>query len=241
MTSLPVTVVIPARNAAGSIAATVRSVADQAGGSPRIIVVDDASTDDTVAVARDACGSVVIVQGRGAGPGAARNDGVRHVDTEFLAFCDADDEWVPDRLAADLADLRGAPDVGVLLGRTRFEAADEALLEHMVFDSPERTALIPHFGAATMRTAVFAEIGPIDETLTNYEDYEWFLRARDVDGRLVTVDRVVQRSWRHPDSLSHREPPTTRDLLRLLQSSAARQRELGHRRPSLSDLRRDDR
>ena len=89
-----------------------------------------------------------------------------------------------------------------------------------------------------MRTAVFAEVGPIDESLVNYEDFEWFLRAREVPDRLVTHDRVTLWSWRHSGSLSHQHPATARDMLRLLHRQAARQRTLGRDLPTLAELRR---
>ena len=236
---LPVTVVIPARDAAGTIEATLASVLAQSAGTPAVIVVDDGSTDDTAARAAAVSSSVTVITGPARGPGAARNAGAAGVTTEYLAFCDADDRWPPDRLAGDLVALDAGPGIGVLLGRTRFDADDPALLAHLHFDGPDRTALIPHFGAATMRAAAFAAVGPIDEQLVNFEDYEWFLRAREVPGRMVTHDRVVQWSWRHADSLSHRHPSTPADMLRLAQRQAARQRELGRTLPTLAELRRE--
>jgi glycosyltransferase involved in cell wall biosynthesis len=235
-----VTVVIPAKDAASTIEATVRSILASAPARPRprVLVVDDGSMDDTAAMAAAIDPSVAVVAGRGVGPGAARNDGAGRVTTEFLAFCDADDQWAPGRLDADLAILRSDATIGILLGRTRFDTDEPALLAGHNFDNPDRTALIPHFGAATMRTAAFVDVGPIDESLANYEDYEWFVRARELPGRLVTHDRVVQWSWRHSKSLSHVQPPAARDLLRLLQQSANRQRASGTPLPALTDLRR---
>lgn len=234
--TVPLTVVVPARDAAATIAGTVSALVQQSLGAPRVVVVDDGSVDDTAAIALSLGGAVTVIPGRRLGPGAARNTGVEVVATPFLAFCDADDRWPTDRLECDLAVLSARPEIGVLLGRTAFEADDDALLAHIVFDGPGRTALIPSFGAATMRTSAFAAIGHIDESLRNYEDYEWFLRAREVPGRLVTHDRVAQVTWRHADSTSHRDPASPRDLLRLLQRSASRQQRSGRRLPSLSDL-----
>ena len=237
---LPVTVVIPARDAAATIETTLASVLAQTAGTPAVVVVDDGSTDDTAARAAAVSEAVTVVTGLARGPGAARNAGAAHVATRYLAFCDADDRWPPDRLAGDLAVLEADPGIGVLLGRTRLDADDPDLLAHLHFDGPDRTALIPHFGAATMRASAFAAVGPIDEQLVNFEDYEWFLRAREVPGRVVTHARVAQWRWRHADSTSHRNPATPADMLRLAQRQAARQRELGRSLPTLADLRREE-
>lgn len=236
---VPVTVVIPARDAAATITGTLASILGQTAGAPRVIVVDDGSADGTADLAVSAGDAVTVIEGAAAGPGAARNRGASHVATPYLAFCDADDRWPPDRLARDVAALDSDPTIGILLGRMRFDADDDALLSHIRFDGPDRTSLVPHFGAATMRTPVFGEVGPIDESLVNYEDFEWFLRAREVPGRLVTHDRVTLWSWRHADSLSHQHPATTRDMLRLLQRQAVRQRALGRDLPTLAELRRE--
>ena len=236
---VPVTVVIPARDAAATITGTLASILGQTAGAPHVIVVDDGSTDGTADLALAAGAAVTVIKGAALGPGAARNRGASRAATPYLAFCDADDRWPPDRLERDLVVLDADPTIGILLGRMRFDTDDDALLAHVRFDAPDRTSLVPHFGAATMRTAEFADVGPIDETLANYEDFEWFLRAREVPGRLVTHDRVTLWSWRHADSLSHQHPATTRDMLRLLQRQALRQRALGRDLPTLADLRRE--
>ena len=76
-------------------------------------------------------------------------------------------------------------------------------------------------------------------TLTNYEDYEWFLRAREKRMGLVTHDRVAL--WRrvHEGSTSRVNPPSSSDLLAVLRQSLGRRPD-GVRRslPTLTDLRR---
>jgi glycosyltransferase involved in cell wall biosynthesis len=223
------TVVIPARDAAVTVGATIASLVGQQAGVPKIVVVDDASVDDTVAVAREAAGGhdLVIITGRGEGPGAARNRGLAAVHTELVAFCDADDTWVADRLGPDLQAFAVDDELQVLLGRTRFEAEDPALFDRRRFDCADQTALIPHFGAATVRRSVFDDVGPIDEDLANYEDYEWFYRARDAGVGIVTHDRVVQCHHLRAGSTSRLNPPEPADLLALIHGSLERRRAAG--------------
>jgi len=235
-----VTVIIPARDAAHTLPATLRSIVDPFGSDrPQVIVVDDRSTDDTSRVATAAGASVRVLRTEGVGPGAARNAGIALATTPFVAFCDADDRWPPGRLVDDLAAFGVRPDLQVLLGRTRFDADDPSLLAGLHFDSDDLTAVIPHFGAATVRRAVFDETGPILEGTANYEDYDWFLRVREVGSRMVVHDRVVM--WRsvHGASMSRLRPPQPADLLTVLQRSVHRRRAEGapDTLPRLADLR----
>jgi glycosyltransferase involved in cell wall biosynthesis len=94
--NVPVTVVIPAWQAAPFLRVTLDSLLQQTAAPAAIVVVDDGSTDDTAAIAAE-MGATVVRQER-LGPGAARNRGLRMAKTEFVAFCDADDWYSPDKL-----------------------------------------------------------------------------------------------------------------------------------------------
>ena len=95
-----VSVIVPARNEASCIAQTVRAVVEQstAACAVEVIVVDDASTDDTVRIARDAGAHVIEIAGSGGNPAAARNQGAAAAQGDPLIFLDADcqvaDGWL---------------------------------------------------------------------------------------------------------------------------------------------------
>ena len=219
------TVVVPARNAAATLASTLASLLGQEGGAPQVLVVDDASEDGTAAVAQ-AAGAHGVLSGPGRGPGAARNRGIAAAETPLIAFCDADDLWPSERLAVDLPHFAEDPDLEVLLGRTHFQAGDPALLQNLRFPGDEPIVSIPSFGAATMRREVFARVGLIDEQLTNFEDYEWFQRARDLGGRLHNHALISQTYRIHAGSWSRRDPPRPADLIAILQRSLQLRRAL---------------
>jgi glycosyltransferase involved in cell wall biosynthesis len=101
-----VSVVMPAKNRAGVIERALRSVQAQTVPVDEIIVVDDGSTDDTVARAR-ALGATVLEHGTSQGSGAARNTGVRAARGTWIAFLDSDDEWLPNHLEYVLPHLPG--------------------------------------------------------------------------------------------------------------------------------------
>jgi glycosyltransferase involved in cell wall biosynthesis len=103
-------VVIPTYNGAGLLAETIASVRAQTFTSWELVVYDDGSSDDTVAVARAAAGDdprVTVVEGRNGGVAAARNAGFALTDTRsrHVAFLDHDDVWEPGMLAALVGEL----------------------------------------------------------------------------------------------------------------------------------------
>ncbi len=102
-----VSVVIPAYNRADLLPATLAAVAAQTRPADEVIVVDDGSLDATAAVARSA--SVCCMTIANSGDLAARNVGLRAARGDLVAFCDSDDLWRPEFLAAMLAFWRAEP------------------------------------------------------------------------------------------------------------------------------------
>src|SRR5688572_16174609 len=85
-----VSVIVPARDAADTIAKTLTALANQrVDAAYEVIVVDDGSTDETASIAAGADG-VQLVAGDGEGPGPARNAGAAAASADLLAFTDAD-------------------------------------------------------------------------------------------------------------------------------------------------------
>ncbi|RLV49292.1 glycosyltransferase family 2 protein [Nocardioides mangrovicus] len=97
-----VTVVMPAMNREAFIGEALRSISAQTVPPAEVIVVDDASTDATVAVAREH-GATVIELAVNGGSGPARNRGIEAASTPWVAFLDSDDAWLPHHLEELLA------------------------------------------------------------------------------------------------------------------------------------------
>lgn len=97
--SVPVSVVIPSHNRASTIGAAIRTVLCQSYCPAEIVVVDDGSEDDTAEVVR-AIDSPILryVRQERSGANAARNRGVNESRSEFVAFQDSDDLWIPNKL-----------------------------------------------------------------------------------------------------------------------------------------------
>ena len=102
-----VSIVIPAYNAAPFIRSALQSVLAQTVADLELIVVDDASTDDTAAVVRQLAASDrrirLVENSENLGPGASRNRGFDLARGEWIALLDADDQFLPDRIEKLLA------------------------------------------------------------------------------------------------------------------------------------------
>lgn len=172
------TVVVPARDAEATLAATLGTLV----GRPdiaRVVVVDDGSTDRTATIAQEA--GATVVGGDGAGPAAARNRGMAVVKTELVAFCDADDDWIAPIPDPRLLALGADPGLDGAWGTTICR-----------LDQPGAVDQAPsHLGALhglVVRTAAWHRVGPFEPTLRTGEDVDWILRSRRLGLRVAMVD-----------------------------------------------------
>ena len=106
-----VSVVIPTYNARSTIERALQSVANQSLNATEVIVIDDASTDDTITIVSEFSATSKIAirilrSDQNAGPGSARNRGWDSSTGEFIAFLDADDVWHPQKLEIQVREMQ---------------------------------------------------------------------------------------------------------------------------------------
>ncbi len=104
--SMTIAVVIPTWNGGRYIARALNSVFKQTRLPNEIIVVDDGSDDDTADIIKTFGDRVKYIYQNNAGASAARNTGIKAAGSEWIAFLDSDDEFLPDRLEIHLNLLR---------------------------------------------------------------------------------------------------------------------------------------
>lgn len=109
-----ISIVIPAYNSAKLIEDTLDSVMAQDYRPIEIIIVDDGSKDDTAAVVEGYSGPIRLISQKNAGPGIARNTGIKECRGEFVAFIDADDLWHPNKLSQQYAVFTQNPQFGAV-------------------------------------------------------------------------------------------------------------------------------
>ncbi len=190
-----VSVVIPAYNAQKFVLQAVRSVLDQCYESVEILLVDDGSTDQTTEIVRQHAPTVHIIRQENAGVAAARNTGLRQARGELICFLDADDGWLPGKLAAQVAYMQTHPEVGLLyhdwlVWRPDATGCYPALPllppENMGEIDNEQSGWIyhrllldslVHTSTAMIRPQVLEDVGLFDTQLKLGEDYDYWLRV----------------------------------------------------------------
>jgi glycosyltransferase involved in cell wall biosynthesis len=184
-----VSVVLPTYNRAPLLGRSIRSVLGQGYTDFELIVVDDGSTDETSAVVsgfRDPRISYLRLS-RNTGAGAARNAGIRASKGKFIAFQDSDDEWLPSKLARQMAAFGRGPDgLGVVYsdmqrvwgdGTTTYFAAPSVLPDQLV-SSTIWFYQVCNLGVQTtvIRREYLDEVDHFNEGLPALEDMEMFIR-----------------------------------------------------------------
>ena len=120
---LTVSVIIPAYQAAETIARAIESVLAQTYPVNEIIVIDDGSTDELAAVLAPFGGRVKLLRQEHSGTAAARNRGLDEARSDLIAFLDAGDSWKCDKLGLNVEVLLQQPDVGLVASRYLLQGA----------------------------------------------------------------------------------------------------------------------
>ncbi len=188
MSTSAVTVVIPTRNRFELLHATLQTVLGQRRVETEVVIVDDGSTpDQAAAVAKLGGKSVQIIRNEeSGGPAAARNQGLFAASTPWVAFCDDDDLWAPDKLAGQLGALQASPSAWVYTGAVKFYEGP-TIWQVMPPPTPDEVRselasrnLIPAGASNVMADRLtLLEVGGFDEDLAHLADWDLWLRLLD--------------------------------------------------------------
>jgi len=190
-----VSAVIPTYNSRSVLGHALDSICAQTHPVREVIVVDDGSTDGTaefVREYRDACTGRAGPQVRylhrtNAGPAAARNAGAAIARGEWLAFLDADDVWMPDKIAAQLTAAARAGADAVVTAVTQDDGARRQVVRYagpttrdaLVTTLVRRNILTSGASTVLVRRAAFQSIGGFDPAFAVAEDRDFFIRLAD--------------------------------------------------------------
>lgn len=183
-----ISAVIPAYNAEAFLTRSVSSALRQTQRPCEVIVVDDGSGDGTARVAAEFGDPVRCVCQINAGASAARNRGIQEARGDFVAFLDADDEWLPRHLENFCRSLREHPDLvwfcDAYEARTSSESevnrlrpdeynAGKGYIEDYLIAAARSSFF--HTDCIVARRSVFTEVGGFDTSLQVGEDLDmWF-------------------------------------------------------------------
>ena len=185
-----VSIIVPCYNAGRWLAETLESALAQTWPGKEIIVINDGSTDGSLAVAQQfAARGVRVIDQPNRGASAARNHGLRVARGEFIQFLDADDLVSPDKVAAQIALLRTRPAGTVATcawGRFQTDPTTAQFVDTAVFRDfapvdflvlAGDTGAMMHPSCWLLPRAVAERAGPWDESLSLNDDGEYFCRV----------------------------------------------------------------
>lgn len=216
-------VVIPSYNSAETLPRAIDSVLSQTVDNLEVIVVDDASTDNTEAVLAEYEDDRVrfTAHETNKGGSAARNTGIELAVGEYVAFLDADDEWYSQKLDRQIRELEARPDgyVGAHCARA-FDRSTAAQVGYSLArlvgarnpDPPKegrdaviRGVLLGHVspGASTLliESDTVSEMGGFDTSFPRHQDWEFLIRMCK-HGKVAYVDKplVIKHGTGRPDA-----------------------------------------
>lgn len=180
-----VSVVIATYNTGPYICEAVESVLTQTYRDFEIIVIDDGSTDDTRERLSRFQQQIIYIYQENRERSAARNHGIRVAQGEYVAFLDADDYWLPDKLEKQISVLENDPDLAAVNCWMKPFYGDEMLPDiagaafdrrniHNAFEELLLEKTMPL--CAVMRKACLESVGAFDETISCIEDWDLWLR-----------------------------------------------------------------
>lgn len=194
--------VVPVYNNQDTVVAAIQSALDQVPAPAEVLVVDDGSTDASAAAVRQAYGGdarVRLIQQDNAGPSQARNRGIDEAAEGYLAFLDADDEWLADKLALQTHVLASEPAVGLVACDWVRDRPGAGAAAHASAAGPPWSRLtyrdclvLNRFQTSTvlMRTELARGLGGFDASVDGAEDWDLWVRAAQVAG-VVKLNRPL--------------------------------------------------
>lgn len=193
-------VVIPCHDRADVVGEAVDSVLRQSHAPSRVILVDDGSSDATAAVVRDLEARHppvrALVMPRNGGVGHARNAGIAACVSQWIAFLDDDDMWVPGAAAALLGGS-AAREADVVVGAFARAFSDGGVGPSQCgWDGGDiraglRTGGVVGTSWSIVRCDAVYAVGGFDPSFRTCEDWDFFTRVAATGRRFVRIDKLV--------------------------------------------------
>ncbi len=213
-----VSVVVPVYNREKTIGQAIDSVLDQSFKPGEIIIVDDGSDDGTKDVLKSYGNRISCIDLRqNSGPSAARNQGVMHSKSEWIAFLDSDDCWDKDKLKKQREYLGRYPfyqiiqseEIWIRKGKRVNPCKHHEKKQGWIWEPSLRRCLVSPSGVL-MKKSLFEQYGGFDVNLPVCEDYDlWLKIARNHPVGLDSTMSIIKYGG-HEEQLSQKIPAMDR-------------------------------
>lgn len=221
-----VSVVVPVYNAASTVAETLASIQGQSYPHWEALVIDDGSTDDSLAVAvavAQADPRIRVVSQAHRGASAARNAGIGLAKFDWLLFLDADDWISPVHLEAMTAALASRPELDAVIcswarvypGGERGPAERAAALDRLWQEAVMRCPFAIH--ACVVRKQRVEAVGGFDEALETCEEWRLWQKVARSGAQFGLVNELLAFYRMHPRTLSRKVRQVFRDSIKVIE------------------------
>jgi glycosyltransferase involved in cell wall biosynthesis len=233
MSDPQISVVVPMRNAEPFVAEALRSILSQESPPFEIVVIDDGSTDRSAEVARGlGDGRIRVLPGPQRGIAAALNAGFAAARGSVVMRCDADDRYLPGRLAHQWVLLANLPNFGAVAGSYRSIDPAGRHTADLATAVPEgeitgrlRLGETPtSFCTFAVRAEVLTKIGGLREEFETAEDIDLQLRLAEIT-RIWFDPRQVYDYRLHAASITHSQADARRLFFERLARDSQRARQ----------------
>ena len=221
-----ISVIIPAYNAALYLGEAIQSVLAQTLPAREIIVVDDGSTDDTAKVA-ESFTAVRLIRQTNQGSAVARNTGIAASSGECLAFLDADDIWMPEKLSLQSDYLKNHSSCQAVFGMVEnfFSPELNKNERSRLYCQPGRMSGIAA-GAMLIRRDAFFQVGEFNPVMRLSQFIEWFNRFSESGMEYhVVPDLVMRRRVHLNNTTTVRSEDVRKNYLKLAQEKLLRRKK----------------
>lgn len=212
-----ISVIVPAYNAARFLGRAIQSILAQSLPVHEVIVIDDGSSDDTLAIAQSFGDRVKVIAQANQGAPASRNRGIEEASGNQIAFLDSDDLWLPHKLESQWKRMKSEPYPDLIFG------AIEQFNDHSGQFIGRQPGM--HVSCMLARRSAFERIGYFRTDVDTGDFIDWFSKAREAGLRVAVLDDVVANRNQRNDGLMGSQPERTRDYLKVLKESLDRRRQ----------------
>lgn len=233
-----VSTIIPCYNHAEFLPDAVASIRRQNYPAVEIIVIDDGSTDGSAAVAAHLDGPDLhyFHQANQGLPGA-RNAGLEQACGEIISFLDADDLWHDVNLELQVSLLDGHPETDIVVGYSQKMRVTGYENGRPVFQPLSDPAPALSMNCAVIRRGVFDKVGVFDQKQRYCDDWDWYMRARELGVGIKIHEEVVHYYRRHENNMTNNVDIGNQYTLMMLKKSLdRRRRQQDGQASSLSNL-----
>lgn len=219
-----ISVIIPIYNDALFIQEAITSVLSQGIEKLEIIIIDDGSTDnfeEKIKGFNDP--RIRLIKQFNSGASAARNNGIRHSNGEYIAFLDADDLWAPNKLKLQLEVLINRTDINMVYGQVK-EFYDTSIKGHKDLQKEVKTFV--GYSPITLLISKndFLRVGNFQSKWKVAEFIDWYDRAKHMGLTEIVLPDVLAFRRIHAGNLDRLHRPDAKQYVAVLKEALDRRR-----------------